>query len=321
MHRYHALLVEPWDGPAGLVFTDGTTCGAALDRNGLRPLRVSVTDDGLVAVASETGAVPLPEGVAVKRGRLGPGQLLSVDPQHGSRLDAELKRDLARRRPYAEWVAASIERSEIGEPEPAPESDLAARQALHGYTREELNVMLRPIAQTGRDPVYSMGDDAPIAPLAGRSRPLASYFRQRFAQVTNPAIDHLRERAVMSVATLLGPRAPLDHEGPGAAADGPAGVSAAPRRARDAGPDRVDATFTADEGLAAALERIAAAAAGLVRGGARLVCVSDTAAGGERRARAGAARDSRRRTSTSSTRACDARARSSSSRTSRATPT
>ena len=121
MHRYHALLVEPWDGPAGLVFTDGTTCGAALDRNGLRPLRVRSRDDGLVAVASETGAVPLPEGVGVRRARLGPGQLLSVDPQHGLRLDAELKRDLARRRPYGEWVAASIERSEIGEPAPAPE--------------------------------------------------------------------------------------------------------------------------------------------------------------------------------------------------------
>src|SRR5262249_45723657 len=163
-------------------------------------------DDGLVAVASETGAVPLPESVAVKRGRLGPGQLLAVDPQHGLRLDAVLKSDLARRRPYREWVDASIERGSTGEPEPVSESDLTARQALPGYRREALNVMLRPIAQTGKDPVYSMGDDAPIAPLAGRPRPLASYFRQRFAQVTNPAIDHLRERAVMSVATLLGPR-------------------------------------------------------------------------------------------------------------------
>jgi glutamate synthase (ferredoxin) len=282
MHRYHALLVEPWDGPAGLVFTDGTTCGAALDRNGLRPLRVSVTDDGLVAVASETGAVPLPEGVGVRRARLGPGQLLSVDPQHGLRLDAELKGELARRRPYAEWVTASIERSDIGEPASATESDLSARQVLHGYTREELNVMLRPIAQTGRDPVYSMGDDAPIAPLAGRPRPLASYFRQRFAQVTNPAIDHLRERAVMSVSTLLGARADLDHEGPTPPltvlpgfllhADGLESLSAA----------RVDATFTAEEGLATALERIAGEAAELVRGGERLVCVSDAAAGGER---------------------------------------
>ena len=282
MHRYHALLVEPWDGPAGLVFTDGSTCGAALDRNGLRPLRVAVTDDGLVAVASEAGAVPLPEGVGVRRGRLGPGQLLSVDPRHGLRFDSELKGDLARRRPYADWVAESIERSGAGEPSPASEGDLTVRQALHGYTREELNVMLRPIAQTGRDPVYSMGDDAPIAPLAGRSRPLASYFRQRFAQVTNPAIDHLRERTVMSVATLLGRRAPLDHEGPTPTltvlpgfllhADGLASLA----------PARIDATFSADEGLATALERIAVAAAELVRTGVELVCVSDCDAGGDR---------------------------------------
>ena len=142
--------------------------------------------------------------------------------------------------------------------------------------------MLRPIAQTGRDPVYSMGDDAPIAPLAGRSRPLASYFRQRFAQVTNPAIDHLRERGVMSVATLLGPRTQLDHEGPTPLltvlpgfllhTDGLESLSLA----------RVDATFTAGEGLAAALERIVEEAAQLVRGGARLVCISDAAAGGDR---------------------------------------
>ena len=282
MHRYHALLVEPWDGPAGLVFTDGATCGAALDRNGLRPLRVAVTDDGLVAVASEAGAVPLPEGVGVRRGRLGPGQLLSVDPQHGLRLDSELKGDLARRRPYADWVADSIERSGAGEPSPAPDGGLTAQQALHGYTREELNVMLRPIAQTGRDPVYSMGDDAPIAPLAGRSRPLASYFRQRFAQVTNPAIDHLRERTVMSVATLLGRRAPLDHEGPTPTLTVLPGFLLHPDGLESLAPARIDATFSAEEGLATALERIAVAAAELVRAGADIVCVSDTEAGGDR---------------------------------------
>ena len=104
MRRYHAMLVEPWDGPAGLVFTDGIVCGAKLDRNGLRPLRVAVCDDGLVAVASEAGAVPLPDGVAVRRARLGPGQLLSVDPAHGLRFDGELTRELASRRPYAAWV-------------------------------------------------------------------------------------------------------------------------------------------------------------------------------------------------------------------------
>ena len=281
LHRYHALLVEPWDGPAGLVYTDGSTCGAALDRNGLRPLRVSVTSDGLVAVASETGAVPLPEGGAVKRARLGPGQVLSVDPQHGLRLDAQLKGDLARRRPYAEWVADSIERSEAGEPGVAPDGDLAARQALHGYTREELNVMLRPIAQSGRDPVYSMGDDAPIAPLAGRPRPLASYFRQRFAQVTNPAIDHLRERAVMSVATLLGPRAALEHEGSVPTLTVLPSFLLHPAGLETLALDRVAVTFTAEEGLAAALDRIVAGAAGFVRNGARLVCLSDTEAGGD----------------------------------------
>src|SRR4029077_16239980 len=138
--------------------------------------------------------------------------------------------------------------------------DLAVRQALHGYTREELNVMLRPIAQTGHDPVYSMGDDAPLAPLAGRAPPLASYFRQRFAQVTNPAIDHLRERAVMSVATLLGPRAPLDHEGPVPALTVLPGFLLQPAGLESLSPDRVDASFTAEEGLAGALERIMAEA-------------------------------------------------------------
>jgi len=282
LHRHHALLVEPWDGPAGLVFTDGVVSGAALDRNGLRPLRVAICDDGLVAVASEAGAVPLPEGVGVRRGRLGPGQLLSVDPEHGLRLDAELKRDLARRRPYAEWVAASIERGGIGTPAGAPQGDLTARQALHGYTREELNVMLRPIAQTGHDPVYSMGDDAPIAPLAGRARPLASYFRQRFAQVTNPAIDHLRERAVMSVATLLGPRSPLDHEGPVEQLVVLPGFLLHASGVDELAPARVDASFTCEEGLAAAIERIVAEVEGHARGGDRLVCVTDAQAGGDR---------------------------------------
>ncbi len=281
LHRYHSLLVEPWDGPAGLVFTDGVVSGAALDRNGLRPLRVAVCDDGLVAVASEAGAVPLPEGVGVRRARLGPGQLLAVDPEHGLRLDAELKRDLARRRPYAEWVAASVERQSAGEPAPAPGVDLTARQALHGYTREELNVMLRPIAQTGHDPVYSMGDDAPIAPLAGRPRPLASYFRQRFAQVTNPAIDHLRERAVMSVATLLGPRAEIEHEGPVARLVVLPGFLLHPSGLEQLEAARVDATFTAAAGLGAALTRLVSQVEDLVRGGAGLVCISDAAAGGD----------------------------------------
>ncbi len=282
MHRFHAMLAEPWDGPAGLVFADGVVCGAALDRNGLRPLRVAVCDDGLVAVSSEAGAIPLPEGVAVRRARLGPGQLLSLDPHRGLLFDGELKRELASRKPYAAWVEESVRFADQGEPLPAPEGDLGARHVLHGYTREELSLMLRPIAQTGQDPVYSMGDDAPIAPLAGRGRPLASYFRQRFAQVTNPAIDHYRERTVMSVATLVGARAPLDAEGQLPPLAVLPSFLVTPDGLAALGPDEIDATFTADEGLAAAVERVADRAVTLAESGSTVVCLSDAGAGGDR---------------------------------------
>ncbi|MFN8222900.1 MAG: glutamate synthase large subunit [Gaiellales bacterium] len=284
MHRYHAMLVEPWDGPAGLVFTDGVACGAALDRNGLRPLRVAVTDDGLVAVGSEAGAIPLPESAAVRRARLGPGQVLSIDPDRGLLFDGELKRELARRKPYGDWVAASVSFHEAGEPGEAPEADLGPRHVLHGYTREELNLMLRPIAQTGRDPVYSMGDDAPIAPLAGRARPLASYFRQRFAQVTNPAIDHYRERTVMSVATLVGPRSQPESEGPLPALAVLPSFLVTPAALERLDAAHVDATFTAEEGLGPAAERVADTCVALVREGAARVCLTDAAAGGDRAA-------------------------------------
>jgi glutamate synthase (ferredoxin) len=282
LRRYHAMLVEPWDGPAGLVFTDGVTCGAKMDRNGLRPLRVSVSGDGLVVVASEAGAVPMPDGVPVRRGRLGPGQLLAVDPRHGLRFDGELTRDLASRKPYGAWVEGTIRFGSQGEPGAAPTDDLAARHALHGFTREELSLMLRPIAQSGQEPVYSMGDDAPIAPLAGRARPLASYFRQRFAQVTNPAIDHYRERTVMSVATFVGPKPALGAEGtleplvvlPSflVTADGLDALEA----------ERIDATFDAAEGLGAAVERVADACVIAVEAGATAVRLDDGNAGGSR---------------------------------------
>jgi glutamate synthase (ferredoxin) len=282
-HRYAALLSEPWDGPAALCFTDGRTCGAALDRNGLRPLRVAIGSDGIVAAASEAGAVPLAEG-PVRRLRLGPGGILVVEPERGLRLDAEVRRELARRRPYGDLVEARIERREVGEPEQAPEEPLERRHVLHGYTREELNAMLRPIAQTGHDPVYSMGDDTALAPLAGRARPLATYLRQRFAQVTNPAIDHLRERLVMSVATLLGPR-PARYE---LEDDAPAPVVVLPSfllyaSGLDAlAPRRLDATFAADEGLRPALDRLCAEAVAAARAGVPILCISDRAAGGER---------------------------------------
>ena len=281
-HRYGAMLSEPWDGPAALCFTDGRVCGAALDRNGLRPLRVALAD-GLVAVASEAGAVPLPEGVSVRRARLGPGGILIADPERGLLLDAEVRRELAHRRPYGEWVAASTVHCDVGEPGKASEADPNTHHVLHGYTREELAAMLRPLAQTGHDPVYSMGDDSAIAPLAGRARPLTTYLRQRFAQVTNPAIDHLRERLVMSAATLLGPRAAaLEAEGPLPRLRVLPGFLLYPSGLDSLSPLRLDATFTEEEGLRRALDRLVALAASAVTAGAELICLSDREAGGER---------------------------------------
>ncbi|HUG63684.1 MAG TPA: glutamate synthase large subunit [Gaiellaceae bacterium] len=281
-HRYGAMLSEPWDGPAALCFTDGRTCGATLDRNGLRPLRVATTDGGLVTVASEAGAVPLPEGARVKRARLGPGGILVVDPVRGLLLGDELRRELARRRPYGQWVRASTITSDAGEPAEPPCDDVDVRHVLHGYTREELNAMLRPLAQTGHEPVSSMGDDASIAPLAGRARPFSSYLRQRFAQVTNPAIDHLRERLVMSVATLLGPRVGLGHEGAPPHLTALPGFLLYPSGLESLSPLRLDATFSGEEGLGRALDRLIVLAESAAAAGNELLCLSDRDAGGER---------------------------------------
>jgi glutamate synthase (ferredoxin) len=213
-YRYHATLLEPWDGPAGVVFTDGRVVGATLDRNGLRPLRYAVADDQLVACASDAGALSLPEGARIRRGRLGPGQMLIVDPATGIEENDDVKRRLARTRPYARWLRKTLEPFAPGEPVEPPTEGLAERQIAAGFTREELSLLLRPAAATGREPTSSMGDDTALPPLAGRSRPVTSYLRQRFAQVTNPPIDHLRERSVMSLRTLLGARAPLLGEHP-----------------------------------------------------------------------------------------------------------
>jgi len=216
-YRYHSTLLEPWDGPAGVVFTDGRVVGAALDRNGLRPLRYAVADDRLVACASEAGALPLPEGARVRRGRLGPGDMLVVDPATGVEENQVVKRRLARKRPYARWLRAGVRPFDAGVPVDPPTESLTARQVAAGFTREDLSLLLRPSAATGHEPTSSMGDDTALPPLAGRARPVTSYLRQRFAQVTNPPIDHLRERSVMSLRTLLGRRAPLLGEHPRAA--------------------------------------------------------------------------------------------------------
>jgi len=213
-YRYHATLLEPWDGPAGVVFTDGRVVGAALDRNGLRPLRYAVVGDRLVACASEAGALPLPQGARIRRSRLGPGQMLVVDPATGIEENSDVKRRLSRKRPYARWLRATVEPLAAGTPVDPPTESLTTRQVAAGFTREDISLLLRPAAGTGHEPTSSMGDDTALPPLAGRARPVTSYLRQRFAQVTNPPIDHLRERSVMSLRTLLGARAPLLGEHP-----------------------------------------------------------------------------------------------------------
>jgi glutamate synthase domain-containing protein 2/glutamate synthase domain-containing protein 1/glutamate synthase domain-containing protein 3 len=215
--EYHAGLVEPWDGPAALVFTDGNIVGAALDRNGLRPARYMLTTGGLLIVASETGVVSIDPCDIVEKGRLGPGEMLAVDLHHQQFLrDAEIKTMLAERQPYQAWIeqhqqylpAHSMpEQSLVGQSGDAER--LFARQQLFGYTHEDIEMVLRPMLQDAKEPIWSMGDDTPLAVLSDQVRSFSDYFRQRFAQVTNPPIDPLRERVVISLDTFLGPRTSL----------------------------------------------------------------------------------------------------------------
>jgi glutamate synthase domain-containing protein 2/glutamate synthase domain-containing protein 1/glutamate synthase domain-containing protein 3 len=270
-YRYHSTLVEPWDGPAAVVFTDGSIVGAALDRNGLRPLRTAVSDERLVAACSEAGAIELPG--RVRQGRLGPGQMVAVDPARGFEDDSSLKRRLAGRRPYGAWSRALVP-LEAGEPVRTSTGELTRRQAAFGYTREELSLLVRPLAAGAHDAVSSMGDDTALPPLASLDRPLYSYFRQRFAQVTNPPIDHLRERHVFTLRTLLGPRASLVSEGPWATRLlelqsfflFPSAVEALNAR-------RLRATF--ERGLAAACEGLADEAEAAVAVGAPILVLDD----------------------------------------------
>ena len=206
-YRYQSIRFEPWDGPAALAFSDGVVVGAALDRNGLRPLRWQRTADGLVVAASEAGVVTLAPETVVERGRLGPGQMLLVDTRDGSVLrDADAKARAAERHDYgllADRVLIPVERHHL---QVEPIEDLAAQHALHGWGGEDVKFVVSAMAETGAEPVYSMGDDIPIAALGRTPRRIYGYLRQRFAQVTNPAIDPLREKAVMSLRVLLGAR-------------------------------------------------------------------------------------------------------------------
>ena len=213
-YEYHAALMEPWDGPAAVCFTDGRQIGATLDRNGLRPARYCVTKDDHVVLASESGVLPIDEADIVRKWRLQPGKMLLIDLEEGRIIeDAELKAQLAAEHPYEKWLEQAqfkLEDIEHIAPElseiPVATTTLLDRQQAFGYTQEDLTRFLEPMALDGQDPIGSMGTDTPIAVLSDRPRLLYDYFKQKFAQVTNPPIDPIREELVMSLLSMIGPR-------------------------------------------------------------------------------------------------------------------
>ncbi len=210
-YEYHAALMEPWDGPAAIAFTDGRQIGATLDRNGLRPARYVVTDDDLVVMASEVGVLDIPEEKIVRKWRLQPGKMFLIDLEEGRIIgDEEIKASLAQAKPYQQWLDdTQIQLEdlphEVGPMTPDART-LLDRQQAFGYTQEDTKFFLTPMALTGQDPIGSMGMDVPLAVLSDRPKRLFDYFKQCFAQVTNPPIDPIREELVMSLVSLIGPR-------------------------------------------------------------------------------------------------------------------
>jgi len=232
-YDFNAGLLEQWDGPAALGFSDGVLAGATLDRNGLRPFRYAITSDGLFIGGSEAGTVEIDQRTVIEKGRLGPGQMILVDTDKGVVIrNDELKNGIAKSAPYSRWLAENRIRLDI-QPEPdlpsivpidadaktraamtKTDPSVVARQRAFGYTAEDLRLIVMPMAGERKEPTWSMGDDAPLAVLSDVPRPLTAYFRQRFAQVTNPAIDSLRERKVMALDTFIGPRGNVLTESP-----------------------------------------------------------------------------------------------------------
>ncbi|HEX2724985.1 MAG TPA: glutamate synthase large subunit, partial [Beijerinckiaceae bacterium] len=218
-YEYHAALMEPWDGPAAIAFSNGRQIGATLDRNGLRPARYLVTEDGLVVMASEMGVLPIPEEKIIEKWRLQPGKMLLIDLEQGRIIaDEEIKRELNLANPYKDWLGRTQIVLEELRPVQARESrtdvSLLDRQQAFGYTQEDLRLLMQPMAITGQEAVGSMGTDTPISALSDKAKLLYTYFKQNFAQVTNPPIDPIREELVMSLVSFIGPRPNiLDLEG------------------------------------------------------------------------------------------------------------
>ena len=294
-YEFHACLNEPWDGPACLVFTDGATVGACLDRNGLRPSRYKLTEDGIFSLGSEVGTIEFDEAKVVEKGRIGPGEMIAVDTVAGRLLhDAEIKEELAAKHPYGEWLRKHLiplSKRAVNPPsEPAAPLDiltLTQRQLGFGYSSEELEMILKPMVQSAAEAVGSMGDDTPLAVLSVQPRLLYTYFKQLFAQVTNPPIDPIREKLVMSLTVHLGWRRNLLAESPEHARlvqlDSPVLLEHELEALRHLeGEDHphatLDATWPLAEGAAGlekAVDRLRSEAEAAVRSGARILILSD----------------------------------------------
>ncbi len=298
-YAYHGCLIEPWDGPAALAFTDGRVIGATLDRNGLRPGRWLETSDGWVVLASEAGVFEVPPSRVVRKGRLQPGKVFLVDLAEGRIVpDDEVKRSVAERRPYREWYEQNAVRlSNLPPREGLPLSQpLRSLQLAFGYTQEDMKVMLAPLAANAEEAVGSMGNDTALAILSERHPLLYSYFKQLFAQVTNPPIDSIREAVVMSVQTLVGSERNLLDETPEHARqlviDNPILDDAQLERLRAVESDvfraaTIDTTWPVaegPEGLEDAIDRVCAAADAALADGANILVLSDRSVGPERAA-------------------------------------
>ena len=291
-YQYHSALMEPWDGPAAVAFTDGRIVGATLDRNGLRPARYSVTKDGRVIMASEDGALRVPAEDVVERWRLQPGKMLVVDTERRELLhDEDVKRPLFGRQPYRAWLEeGEIHLNELPEPDadPRPEpASLLERQRAFGYTIEDQRILLAPMAQNGKEPDGSMGTDTPLAVLSERPQLLFSYFKQHFAQVTNPPIDPLREELVMSLKMSLGPEQNLFDETKKhcrrVLIDQPILMAADLEKIRSLGDERASSTTlstlfpvsTGEQGMEEALGGLCEKAESAVKAGSAVLVLSD----------------------------------------------
>ena len=211
-YEYHAAMLEPWDGPASIVFTDGRQIGATLDRNGLRPSRYCITDDDMVIMGSESGVLPVPESKIVRKWRLQPGKMFLIDLEQGRMIDdEELKAGLANNKPYKQWienVRIKLDDVEVNaqKAEPSKDISLLDHQQAFGYSQEDIKFLMAPMAINGEEGIGSMGNDSPLAVLSDKNKPLYNYFKQLFAQVTNPPIDPIREAIVMSLVSFIGPK-------------------------------------------------------------------------------------------------------------------